>query len=568
MIRPNRLAAILVTGSLALLSAAGQATAGPAPADLVFQSGGRIVAVKADGSDRKVLTRPWSPAPFMVDDGLVVTNDETPSISPDGTKLLFLRSGYSRKSHRSFYKVMVADRDGSDAKSLWGVSKYSRLADPAWTGKGGSVVFTEISLRKPMSYQEETIYRFRKMTPGSKRPVNLWREVFGPETADQWGYQSRRLEGLRLDPAGRRVVFESVDHRRTSLVVRDLASGRTRTIARRGIDPSFSPNGGRIVFARAGAIFVVGADGTGMRRVLNQPGEARAPEFSPDGTRIAFHSDRNFPIGKRDSNEIYTVKPDGSCLTWLTNGSPESETPSWDPDPDRSFAPGECGAAIGLTALVEFHDQKPPTWGPHYNLWAGPRVQGRLLSSPAPADWGTVDYADCAYFNRSRCEGPVYIGFQSQCDSIASNVEYGNAVSVTTRRGAIVVRTKKDGHLSGTLVSTGRKDVIIGQDDWDFPHEDMKWGRQTPFSDHLAFIDALRPLKSNGPPSGDLPKPRISMQVSRYLKRSERLLERTGSYEKTAELLKSRPVWVKDDLAWYGQLKSMGPVETFRCDRS
>ena len=144
-------------------------------------------------------------------------------------------------------------------------------------------------------------------------------------------------------PEGRRIVFV----RRTGRVRRpDLfvmnAAGRARTrltssaLAER--DPSWSPNGTLIVYsARTSAngdfhIFVAHADGSRRERLTTQrAGTAdRAPVFSPDGSRIAFVSDRasGFP-------ELYVMNANGSNVRRLTNNARIDGNPSWSPDGTR-----------------------------------------------------------------------------------------------------------------------------------------------------------------------------------------------------------------------------------------
>jgi Tol biopolymer transport system component len=95
--------------------------------------------------------------------------------------------------------------------------------------------------------------------------------------------------------------------------------------------PSWSPDGTRLAFSsnRDGnwEIYTMNADGTGITRLTtNRSADDAAPAWSPDGTRIAFHSDR-------DGNyEIYVMNADGSGQTNLTKESgAEDATPSWAP---------------------------------------------------------------------------------------------------------------------------------------------------------------------------------------------------------------------------------------------
>jgi tol-pal system beta propeller repeat protein TolB len=72
-------------------------------------------------------------------------------------------------------------------------------------------------------------------------------------------------------------------------------------------------------------IYVMNADGTNRLR-LTDKGDNWFPSFSPDGTRIAFVSNRD---GKRD---IYLINPDGTNLVRLTTDVGASYQPAWSPD--------------------------------------------------------------------------------------------------------------------------------------------------------------------------------------------------------------------------------------------
>jgi TolB protein len=109
------------------------------------------------------------------------------------------------------------------------------------------------------------------------------------------------------------------------------------------IGADWSPSGSKVVFAaRVGvfhgvtgqsALFVVRADGTGLRRLTNpRIVEPESAQWSPSGNRLAFQG-RNPSFASL--SQVWTVRPDGTGLEELTIPSPNgslSVTPVWSPD--------------------------------------------------------------------------------------------------------------------------------------------------------------------------------------------------------------------------------------------
>jgi hypothetical protein len=91
--------------------------------------------------------------------------------------------------------------------------------------------------------------------------------------------------------------------------------------------PAWSPSGDRIVFAKSGQIAVMNADGSGLQTLTNtSSGYNFNPQWSLDGSKILFGA-------SRDGNyEIYSMNPDGSDQTNLTNNGAVDENAIWSPD--------------------------------------------------------------------------------------------------------------------------------------------------------------------------------------------------------------------------------------------
>lgn len=120
-------------------------------------------------------------------------------------------------------------------------------------------------------------------------------------------------------------------------------SGATTLVPRAAeqYEPDWSPDGSKVAFASNQdgfvAIFVVNADGSGLTRIGGSfPGNNGTPAWSPDGSKIAFtHVPSNY-------REVYVMNADGTGVTNLTYDDPNFEDtqqddldPTWSPEGSR-----------------------------------------------------------------------------------------------------------------------------------------------------------------------------------------------------------------------------------------
>jgi TolB protein len=98
---------------------------------------------------------------------------------------------------------------------------------------------------------------------------------------------------------------------------------------------------------REATLYLADADGSHMRSLGTAPVHGVSPAWSPDGARLAFVSfdDANAPhcpaASCPPSGELYVVGADGSDLRRLTRSKADDEHPSWSPDGSRiAFASG------------------------------------------------------------------------------------------------------------------------------------------------------------------------------------------------------------------------------------
>jgi Tol biopolymer transport system component len=104
--------------------------------------------------------------------------------------------------------------------------------------------------------------------------------------------------------------------------------------------PSGSLKSWGIAFASGDSnsdIFVMNADGSNPTNLTNNPAIDLSPAWSPDGSKIAFVSTRDFTPGGDVSKafEIYVMTAAGSNPIRLTDNTDQDADPSWSPDSSK-----------------------------------------------------------------------------------------------------------------------------------------------------------------------------------------------------------------------------------------
>jgi Tol biopolymer transport system component len=120
--------------------------------------------------------------------------------------------------------------------------------------------------------------------------------------------------------------------------------------------PDWSPKGDVVAFQgyKGGTfhIWVMKPDGTDVRQLTDGHGDDREPRVSPDGTKIAFASDRAF----KGNYDIWTVDIATRKLVQKTFGPEEEYEPTWSPDGTKIAFVSGMGVARGHGASVSGTD--------------------------------------------------------------------------------------------------------------------------------------------------------------------------------------------------------------------
>jgi Tol biopolymer transport system component len=377
------------------------------------RDGGGIFLMSATGESITRLTNEgyspcWSPAGKEIVISQVTFATPTDlSATGKGLTVVTIASGQRRVLATGWRALQPVWSPGGRRLAFWTVRGSSgqrdieTVAADGSDGEDGGVSVTDDSpLDWSPAWSPDGRYLYFSSTRGGT--MNVWRVAIDQDTGRLLGAPEPMTTPsiwsghLSFSRDGSRVAFASVDYRSTLMRVpfdpeREAVTGPAEPVLQgtRPIrDHSLSPNGQWIAFTQAGAqedLFVARVDGREYRRLTDDSFRDRGPGWSPDGTRIAFYSDRS------GAYELWTIRPDGSDLTRLTTSTGNPGLPTWSPDGARIAYGYFTWHIIGTQkAPVDQPRAQPPfSATEHFNplTWSS---DGRRLAGPVSPVAGNV----------------------------------------------------------------------------------------------------------------------------------------------------------------------------------
>ncbi|MDH4065484.1 MAG: amidohydrolase, partial [Acidobacteriota bacterium] len=241
-------------------------------------------------------------------------NDSMPVWSPDGREIAFV----SDRAERGIYAHAV---DAGSERLL--VADAAAIAAPAWTPDGRTVAHVSVngaSSRlmvggEAVTDDAEDVFPFR---PQWTAPDELLYTADGVIKR-----RSRRGGQSRTVPFSAEVRFT----RSAFTPKRPVFSPQGPQPVRGLMHPVISPDGSRVAFAALGDLWVMSASGGEAvpERLTQDAFVEMNPSWSPDGTQLAFSSDRggSMDLWVRDlrSGRDRRVVPGGQSPSWSPDGS-------------------------------------------------------------------------------------------------------------------------------------------------------------------------------------------------------------------------------------------------------
>jgi TolB protein len=262
-----------------------------------------IYRMSADGNDVVNVTQD------------VATTYRSLSASRDGSRVAYVRLS-------ECYAVWVMDADGGNAREIAGFTDFRCIHMARMSPDGARVGFT--------SSREQLGWLVWVLNTDGTNPRNVTGEL--AQTGSSW------MAGWSHDG---RVVFHHTQAGEPvrTYIVRPDGSDLKPLFERAGdYTPAWSPDGARVAFIsdRDGtpALFLMNADGSGVRRLSDLPGEhalaavvniaenGHSP-WSPDGTRIVFRTVEG------TTSSLHIINADGTGLRTLTGPQLDARFNGW-----------------------------------------------------------------------------------------------------------------------------------------------------------------------------------------------------------------------------------------------
>lgn len=284
-------------------------------------------------------------------------------------KIMYSASNIGLPSEVQLYTM---NSDGTDEKQLTSLPNpdYMYLGDASWSPDGTKIVFISNESGQ-INYE---IYIMNADGTGITRLTNGTRIKTNP----------------CFSPDGKSIMFTStlypVEYNTQLFTMnidgtgeKQLTSFENHGIFNYTLAGEWSPDGKKIVFMsnkdqsskdiEGAQIFTMNNDGTGATKLTTKAKAKNYPSYSPDGTKILFQGNID---GKPNQSRIFTINTDGTGEKQITNNQITANSPTWSPDGKKIIFSGSTDlVAYKLytinadgTGLTKLDTRKPYAFSP------------------------------------------------------------------------------------------------------------------------------------------------------------------------------------------------------------
>ena len=269
-----------------------------------------------------------------------------PHISPDGKLVAYVVTKIDRAQNRRNSSIWMVATDGSRAPWQFTTSPQS-VSSPRWSPDGQSLAFLS---SRPSG---------EPATPGAVSSEQLRSQVY---LLSMNGGEARRVTSLKngvstfqWSPDGSRIVVVSRIGPSDS-----RSETKDRSDVRHYKNSSYKFNDSGWFDDRRTHLWIVDVKSSGAKQITaGDDWNDTDPQWSPDGTRVAFVSNRTGKEFEGDRNDdVWVISAAGGPLTRISDHDENDNNPRWSPD----------GQTIAFTG--ELHERDHP------KIWLAPAKGG------------------------------------------------------------------------------------------------------------------------------------------------------------------------------------------------
>ena len=296
---------------------------------------------------------------------LTAVRDSYPSLSPDGSLLLFQSNRSGRQA------IWLAHADGRDPRILFDDPEAgTEPGTPAWSPNGRTIAFA----MKPAGAADENesdIYLIPRDGGGVRRLTR----TPGDDSHPHWSADGQRIflnsaratPDLKADWSRQWIDIYSMrpdgtDVRRhtwcKAVCTYPVPSPDGCGIVHRKVVPGPGRDWEQAPRNSNSEVFVTRLDGSGSRNLSNDQHFDGWPTWTPDGRWVLFASGRG---GVANSGQVYRIRPDGTGLQRITAGPFGHVQPSVSADGRKLLVyqvVEQEGTEIGQIAQFDLNEAK------------------------------------------------------------------------------------------------------------------------------------------------------------------------------------------------------------------
>jgi len=247
-----------------------------------------------------------------------------PHLSPDGKVVAYVLATIDQKKNRRESSIWVVPADGSAAPRRLSAEGFSS-SSPRWSPDGKTLAFLSARASDLSAAESPKSQIYLLSIAGGGEAIALTK-------------LKNSVQSYQWSPEGSRIVLVS-----TSGPTDGVATADRKSDVRHYSHIQYKFNDSGWFDDKRRHLWVVSVPGGEAKQITEgQDWNDTDPQWSPDGTRIAFVSDRTGKAYDNSHNtDVWVIPAAGGSLTKISDHAYEDENPRWSPDGKQIFFTGQ-----------------------------------------------------------------------------------------------------------------------------------------------------------------------------------------------------------------------------------